>query len=203
MIVFDTFDELTLRHDVFSLLFSEIHTWIEKSIKHTRKAWRTKEVDWGSIPYIPNILHQANTSLLVQGKKESKSNTFWMLDSDCMTEPSCNSCHEFIRTPIGAFLDFTESLSSLLSNGSRLTSISFRSWPQSSFSFADIFCPGAASSYFGPMGRVSSLGPLGTRPRVGVRHQHPCGRPPTSLYPLAAANNTWVFFRSSLALATC
>jgi hypothetical protein len=37
MIVFVEFDELMLRHDVFSLLFSEIHTWIKKSIKCTWK----------------------------------------------------------------------------------------------------------------------------------------------------------------------
>jgi hypothetical protein len=121
MIVFDKFDELMLRHDTFSLLFSEIRTWIKKSIKHTWKAWGTKEVDWGPIPYIPNVLHQATTSLLVQEKKESKSNMFWMLDSDCRIEPNCNGRHGFIQTPIGVLLDFTESLSSLLSKdlGSR------------------------------------------------------------------------------------
>jgi hypothetical protein len=76
MIVFDTFDELILRHDMCSLSFLEIHTWIKKSIKHTWKVWRTKEVDWGPSPSIPNVLHQATTSLLAQEKKEIKSNTF-------------------------------------------------------------------------------------------------------------------------------
>jgi hypothetical protein len=76
MIVFDSFDELMLRHDVCSLSFSEIHTWIKKSIKHTWKAWRTKEVDWRPSPSISNVLHQAATSLLAQGKKEIESNTF-------------------------------------------------------------------------------------------------------------------------------
>jgi hypothetical protein len=127
IIVFDKFDELMLRHDVFSLLFLEIHTWIKNYIKHTWKIWRTKQVHWRPIPYIPNILHQATTSLLVQRKKEFKSNTFWMLDSDCRMELGCNSCHNFVRTPIRAFLDFMENLSSLLSNGSTITSISFRS----------------------------------------------------------------------------
>jgi hypothetical protein len=139
----------------------------------------------------------------VQGKKESKSNTFWTLDSDCRIEPSCNGCHDFIRTPIGAFLDFTESLSGLLSNGSRLMSISFRSWPQSSFLFADIFCPGAASSYFGPMGHVSSLGPLGMHPRVGSRLQHPFGRPPTFMYLHSRYKQIEFCFVKSLAITTC
>jgi hypothetical protein len=91
-----------------------------------------------------------------------------MLDSDCRAELSCSGYHDFIRTLIGAYLDFTEILSSLLSNVSRLTSISFRSWPQSSFLFADLFYPGAASYYFGLMGHVSSLGSLEMRPRVGA-----------------------------------
>ena len=75
MIVFDTFDELMLHHDVCSLSFLEIHTWIKKSVKDTWKAWRTKEVDWGPSTSIPNVLHQNTTSLLAQGK--IKSNTFW------------------------------------------------------------------------------------------------------------------------------
>ena len=57
--------------------FSKIHTWIKKSVKDTWKAWRTKEVDWGPSTSIPNVVHQDTTSLLVQGKKEIKSNTFW------------------------------------------------------------------------------------------------------------------------------
>jgi hypothetical protein len=69
-----------------------------------------QKIDWEPSPNLPNIVRQATTSLLVQGKEESKSNTFWMLDSDCRSEPSCNGCHDFIRTPIGEFLDFTESL---------------------------------------------------------------------------------------------
>ena len=63
MIVFDTFDELMLRHDVGALSFSEIHTWIKNIIEHTWMAWRTKEVDWGLVPCIPIVLHQATMKL--------------------------------------------------------------------------------------------------------------------------------------------
>jgi hypothetical protein len=96
-IKFDTFEQLMLH-------------WIKPCVKITWKTWRTKEIDWGPNPSLPNVLHQATTSLLVQEKEESKSNMFWILDSDCRTEPSCISCHDFIRTPIGKFLDFIESL---------------------------------------------------------------------------------------------
>jgi hypothetical protein len=63
MIIFAKFDELMPHHDVGSLSFLEIHTWIKNSIKHTWKAKRTKEVDWGSRPSVPHVLHQASTSL--------------------------------------------------------------------------------------------------------------------------------------------
>jgi hypothetical protein len=141
MIVFDTFDELMLRHDVCSSSFSEIHTWIKKSIKHTWKAWRTKQVDWGTSPSIANVLHQAPTSLLVQEKKESKSNTFWMLDSYCRNVLTCDGRHDFIWTPFWTFKYLMETLSSLHSYGSGLMSISSTRWPQSLIYYRDLFCP--------------------------------------------------------------
>jgi hypothetical protein len=107
---FDTFEQLMLHYDFVAFLFSELLDWIKPCLKITWKTQRTKEIDWVPGPSLPNVLHQATTSLLVQGREESKSNTFWILDSDCRTEPSCNGCHNFIQTPIGEFLDFTESL---------------------------------------------------------------------------------------------
>jgi hypothetical protein len=53
MIIFAKFDELMMCHDVCSLSFSEIHTRIKNSIKHTWKEWRTKEVDRGTSPSVP------------------------------------------------------------------------------------------------------------------------------------------------------
>jgi hypothetical protein len=53
MIIFAKFDELMMCHDICSLSLSEIHTWIKKSTKHIRKAWRTKEVEWGPSPSVP------------------------------------------------------------------------------------------------------------------------------------------------------
>jgi hypothetical protein len=109
-IKFDTFEQLMLHYDFCAFSFSELLDWIKPCVEITWKIWKTKEIDWGPSPSLPNVLHQATMSVLVQGKEESKSNTFWILDSDCRTEPSCNGCHDFIRTPIGEFLDFTESL---------------------------------------------------------------------------------------------
>jgi hypothetical protein len=105
-IKFDTFEQLMLHYDFVAFSFSELLDWIKPCLEITWKTRRTKEIDWGPRPSLPTILHQATTSLLEQGREESKSNTFWILDSDCMIEPSCNGCHDFIRTPIGEFLDF-------------------------------------------------------------------------------------------------
>jgi len=76
MIVFDTFDELMLRHDVCLLSFLEIGIWIKKSIKHTWKAWRTKEVDWGPIPCVPIVLHQATMTLWPKVRKRLNPTRF-------------------------------------------------------------------------------------------------------------------------------
>jgi hypothetical protein len=79
-IKFDTFKQLMLHYDFCAFSFSELLDWIKPCVEITWKIWRTKEIDSGPSPSLSNILHQATTSLLVQGKKESKSNMFWMLD---------------------------------------------------------------------------------------------------------------------------
>jgi hypothetical protein len=78
------------------------------------------------------------------------------LDLNCRTDTTCDSRHDFIRTPFWLFKYFLEILSDLLSKGSGITSKSVRSQPQSLIYYRVIFSHGAASPYFGPMGRVSS-----------------------------------------------
>jgi hypothetical protein len=148
----------------------------------------------GPNPSIPNVLHQATTSLLAQGKKESKSNMFWKLNSDCITVPSCNGHHDFIRIPTGTFYHFLESLSSLLSNGSRFMAIlSYVSaviilMPRSFLSTV-LYHPVLAQW---SMYQVESI--LGTRPRVGERPHHPFGRLLIYLYASRALQTDGVLF---------
>jgi hypothetical protein len=61
------------------------------------------------------------------------------LDSDCRTHMTCDGRHDFIQTPFWSFRYFLESLSNLLSKGSRITSISLRSQPQSSIYYRVLF----------------------------------------------------------------
>ena len=75
-LIIDAFDELVLHHKMCIFLFSELLTWIKGRFDCIWKAWKVNEVDWGPNPSITNVLHLDTTSLLVQGKKEIKSNTF-------------------------------------------------------------------------------------------------------------------------------
>jgi hypothetical protein len=55
---------------------------------------------------------------------------------------------------------------------------------------------------FGPNGPCIKLGPLGTRPRVRERPQHPCGCPLPLLIAFFTAKNNRVLFRSKYSVAT-
>jgi hypothetical protein len=73
---FDTFEQLMLHYDFVAFSFSELLDWIKPYVKITWKTRRTKEIDWGPSPSLANVLHQATTSLLVQGKEESNPTRF-------------------------------------------------------------------------------------------------------------------------------
>jgi hypothetical protein len=54
IIIFNTCDEGMLHHDMCSLSFIEILTWIKECVDHAWKGWIMKHLDWGpntSAPY--------------------------------------------------------------------------------------------------------------------------------------------------------
>jgi hypothetical protein len=56
IIIFYTCDEWTLHHDMCSMLFTEVLTWINEGTDHAWKRWIMKHLDWGpdtSAPYAP------------------------------------------------------------------------------------------------------------------------------------------------------
>jgi hypothetical protein len=73
---FYIFEQLRLHNDFCALSFSEVLAWIKGRFDCIWNAWKVNEVDWRPNLSVPNVLHQPTTSLLAQGKKESKSNTF-------------------------------------------------------------------------------------------------------------------------------
>jgi hypothetical protein len=54
IIIFNTCDEWTLHHDMCSMSFIEVLTWIKEGVDHAWKGWIIKHLDWGpntSAPY--------------------------------------------------------------------------------------------------------------------------------------------------------
>ena len=137
MIILATFDELMLRHDVCSLSFSEIHTWIKKSARHTWKAWRTKEVDWGPSPSSTRPPRHF-------GPKDGKRSSPTCFGGWIRTVEK----HRLVMDATVAYgLGLGHSSTSWKAyqvyffNGSDLTSTSIRSRPQSSILCRHVFCP--------------------------------------------------------------
>jgi hypothetical protein len=72
MSICNTFDELMLHHDVCSISFSEVLTWIKESIECLWNTWRTKYVDWGPNPTPPHIFPQSHHVTFCPRKERHK-----------------------------------------------------------------------------------------------------------------------------------
>jgi hypothetical protein len=64
-IKFDIFEQLMLHYDFCAFSFSELLDWIKPCVEITWKTWRTKEIDWGPSPSLPNVVPEATMSLFV------------------------------------------------------------------------------------------------------------------------------------------
>jgi hypothetical protein len=53
IIIFNTCDEWTLHHDMCSMSFTEILTWIKEGAGHAWKGWIMKHLYWGPNPSAP------------------------------------------------------------------------------------------------------------------------------------------------------
>jgi hypothetical protein len=56
IIIFNTCDEWTLHHDMCSISFTDVFTWMKEGMDHTWKGSIMKHLDWGSntsAPYAP------------------------------------------------------------------------------------------------------------------------------------------------------
>jgi hypothetical protein len=80
--IFDRFYKSMLHLEVYTFSFTKLLTWMKGRFNWIWKTWKANEVDWVPSLSILNVLPQATTSLLAQGKKEFKSNTLWKLNSD-------------------------------------------------------------------------------------------------------------------------
>jgi hypothetical protein len=53
IIIFNTCDEWTLHHDMCSMSFTKVLTWIKECVDHAWKGWIIKHLDWGPNPSAP------------------------------------------------------------------------------------------------------------------------------------------------------
>jgi hypothetical protein len=72
MSIFNTYDELMLHHDVYSISFLEVLTWIKECIECLWKAWRTTYVNWGPNPSPPHVLPQGHHAIFRPRKERDK-----------------------------------------------------------------------------------------------------------------------------------
>ena len=130
---------------------------------------------------------------LAQRWKEIKSNTFWTLDSDCMTGPTCNGRHDLIRTPFGKFFIWLERKFDRASNSTSVMSKYYLSRRESSKQVDVQNLSRCCVTVFWVVGPCIVSGPMGARHRIGARPPPGPGHAPTLSYTPIAATNRWGF----------
>jgi hypothetical protein len=132
-----------LHHDVFSLLFSEIHTWIKRALNtYGRYGWPKKLIG-DHFHIFPMFSTKPPRHFWCKERKSPNPTCLgcwiWIAGHNQVVTAATTSYElplERYSTSWKAYQVY------FFKNGSRLLSISFSELAQSSFSFADIFYPG-------------------------------------------------------------
>jgi len=109
IIIFNTCDEWALHHDMCSMSFTEVLTWMKEGVDHAWKAWRMKQLDWGpntSVPYVPT---RSPRYLWHKETERPSVIRFGKADSDSRNSPHENRHPDHIRTPFWTFFIWMES----------------------------------------------------------------------------------------------
>jgi hypothetical protein len=75
IIIFNTCDEWILHHDIYSMSFIKVLTWIKEGVYHAWKGWIMKHLHWGSntsAPYAPT-----RSSRYLWYKKTKRLSLIW------------------------------------------------------------------------------------------------------------------------------
>jgi hypothetical protein len=156
IIIFNICDEWMLHHDMCSVSFTEVLTWIKEGVDHAWKGWIMKHPDWGpntSTPYFPTrsprylwYKETKRPSLIRFGKADSDSR---IVHTKIITEVTYGLCFE--RSLYGwkvkkiAFpMDLVSSQNTFLFHGKRQNNEAYK------------ICQGVVLPYFGQMGYVSN-----------------------------------------------
>jgi hypothetical protein len=109
IITFNTYDEWTIHHDMSSMSFTEVLTWINEGVDHAWKGWIMKYLDWGpntSAPYAPT---RSPRYLWYKETKKLSPIRFGKADSDFRNNLHQNHHRDHIRTLFWTFFIWMES----------------------------------------------------------------------------------------------
>jgi hypothetical protein len=121
IIIFNTCDEWTLHHDMCSMSFIEVLTWIKEGVDHAWKGWIMKHLDWGPNTCAPYASTRTPRYLCYKETRRPSLIRFGKVDSDSRNSPHQNHHCDHIWTPFWTFFIRMERKKDNLSNGSGLT----------------------------------------------------------------------------------
>jgi hypothetical protein len=108
IIIFNTCDEWTLHHDMCSMLFTEILTWINEGVNHAWKGWIMKHQDWGPNTSAPYASTRSPRYLWYKETRRPSLIRFGKVDSDSRNSPHQNRHRDHIWTPFWTFFIWME-----------------------------------------------------------------------------------------------
>jgi hypothetical protein len=85
IIIFNTCDECMLHHDMYSVSFTELLTWIQKGVDHAWKGWIMKHLNWGSNTSATYFPTKSPRYLWYKETKRSSLIRFEKVESDSRT----------------------------------------------------------------------------------------------------------------------
>jgi hypothetical protein len=87
IIIFNTCDEWTLHHDICSMSFIKVLTWIKKVVDHAWKGWIMKHLNWRPNPSAPYTSIRSPHYLWYKETRRPSLIRFRNIDSDFRNSP--------------------------------------------------------------------------------------------------------------------
>jgi hypothetical protein len=103
IIIFNTCDEWTLHHNMCSMSFTEVLTWIKEGVDHAWKGWIMKHLDWGPNPSAPYASTRSPRYLWYKETRRLSLIRFGKVDSDSRNSPHQNHHWDHIWTLFWTF----------------------------------------------------------------------------------------------------
>jgi hypothetical protein len=108
IIMFTTCDEWSLHHDMCSMSFIEVLTWIKEGVDHAWKGWIMKHLDWGSNTSAPYASTRSPCYLWYKETRMPSLIRFGKVDSDSRNSLHQNHHRDHIQTLFWMFFIWME-----------------------------------------------------------------------------------------------